>query len=70
MRRKNTWHVCKRREVHTGFWWANLKARGHFNDLGVDGSILLQFILKKSVGWAWTGFIWLTMGIRGGEFLK
>jgi hypothetical protein len=27
------------REVHTGFWWGNLKETGHCEDLGLDGKI-------------------------------
>jgi hypothetical protein len=64
------WHVCGRREFHTGFWRANLKATAHLNHLGVDGKILLIFVLHKSVGSPWTGFNWLRMRIRGGIFLK
>jgi len=36
-----------RGERHTGFWWGNLKERGHVEDLGVDGRIILQWIFKK-----------------------
>jgi hypothetical protein len=28
----------KRRGI---FWWGNLKERGHFEDIGVDGRIIL-----------------------------
>jgi hypothetical protein len=31
----------------TGFWWRNLKERDHCEDIGIDGSIILQWILKK-----------------------
>jgi len=30
----------RRGEVHIGFWWGNLKERGHFEDLGFDGKII------------------------------
>jgi len=29
-----------RREVHKWFWWVNLKAKGHLEDLGGDGRII------------------------------
>jgi hypothetical protein len=30
----------KKGEMHTGFWWGNLKGRGHFEDLDFDGKII------------------------------
>jgi hypothetical protein len=44
-------------EVHTGFWWENLKERGQLEDLGVDGKIILKWIFGK-----WNGVIdWIHM---------
>jgi len=57
-------------EVPTWFWCGNLKARSHLNDLGVNGKILLQFILKKSFGRTWNSCIWFWLGTRGEFFLK
>jgi hypothetical protein len=34
--------------------------------LGADGRIILKCILKKPVGRAWTGLIWLRIGTGGG----
>jgi hypothetical protein len=37
-------------EVHTGFWWGNLRERGHLVYLGMDGSVILKWIYKKWEG--------------------
>jgi hypothetical protein len=36
-----------RGDVHTGFWWVNIKERDHLEDPGVDGRIILRWILRK-----------------------
>ena len=36
-----------RGEVHTGFWWGNLRERGHLEDLGIDGGVILKLMFKK-----------------------
>jgi len=33
--------------MHAKFWSKNLKARVHSEDLGVDGGIILEWILGK-----------------------
>jgi hypothetical protein len=40
-------HVWRKREVHTGFWWGDLREGDHLGDPGVDGSIILKWIFKK-----------------------
>jgi hypothetical protein len=50
-----------KREVHTGFWWGNLMERGHLEDPGMDGEIILKWVFKKWDG-ACTGLIWLRIG--------
>jgi hypothetical protein len=54
-----------KREVHTGFWWGNLREGVHLGDPGVDGRIILKWIFKK---WdvAWTGLSSLRIGTGGG----
>jgi hypothetical protein len=32
--------------VHAGFWWGDLRESDHLEDLGVNGTIVLNLILK------------------------
>jgi len=34
-------------EVHTGFWWGNLRVRDHLEAPGVGGNIILKWIFSK-----------------------
>jgi hypothetical protein len=52
--------------MHTIYWLENLKGRDHSEDLGIDGKIILEWILGKQGGEVWTGFIWLRIGTSGG----
>jgi hypothetical protein len=38
----------------------------HLEDSGIDGSIILEWILEKLGEKLWTGFIWLRVGTSGG----
>jgi hypothetical protein len=38
------------RRRHTGFFWENLRKGDHFEDIGVNGKIILKWILKKRDG--------------------
>jgi hypothetical protein len=40
------WHVRGRGEVHIKFLWGNLKERVHLEDLDIDESVILKFILS------------------------
>jgi len=31
-----------RGEVHTGFWWGNLREGDHLEDIGIGGRIILR----------------------------
>jgi hypothetical protein len=33
-------------EVHTGFWWGDLRERDNLGDLGIDVMIILNWIFK------------------------
>jgi hypothetical protein len=46
------------RRGHRRFWWVDLMERNHFEDLGIEGRIILKWILKKCDGEAWTGLLW------------
>jgi hypothetical protein len=35
------WHVWWRRVIHTGFRWGNVKERDNFEDLDVDGRVMV-----------------------------
>jgi hypothetical protein len=45
----------------------NLRERDHFEDPGVDGSVILRWIFRKWDGRAWTGSVWLRIGTGGGH---
>jgi len=40
------WHLWEIGVVHTLFWWGDLRERDHFQDLGADGRIILEWIFK------------------------
>jgi hypothetical protein len=52
-------HVARmgKREVHTGFWWGVLREGNHLGDRGVNGRMILKWILKKWDG----GMDWIEL---------
>ena len=59
--------VCGSGEAYTLFWWRNLRERDHFEDPGIDGRIILRWILRKWDLEVWTGWIKLRIGIGCGH---
>jgi len=54
-------------EAYPGFWWGNLRKRGHWGDPGVDGMIILRLIFRKWDVGVWTGLSWLRIGTGDGH---
>jgi hypothetical protein len=51
-------------EVHTGFWWGNLRERDHLEYPGVDGRVILKWVFRKWNVRALTGSSWLRIRDR------
>jgi hypothetical protein len=43
--------------AHTGFWFGNLREKDHVEDRGVDGTIILKWVLEKWDG----GMDWIDL---------
>jgi len=39
-------HLSRRNEVHTGIWWGKRNEKDHSEGIGVDGKVILKWILK------------------------
>jgi hypothetical protein len=55
--------------MYKKFCSENLKGIEHFDDLCIDGRIILEWILGKYDGKLWTRCIWLEIGTSGGGLL-
>jgi hypothetical protein len=53
-----------RKESYTVFWWENLRERDHLLDPGVDGRIILSWVIMKWHVAVWTGLSWLGIKVR------
>jgi len=52
---------------HVARMGGNLRERDHLGGLGVDGRIILRWILRKWDVGVWTGSSWLRIGTGGGH---
>jgi hypothetical protein len=57
----------ERGEACTGFWWGNLRERGHWRYLDVDGRIILRWIFRKWDVGVRAGLSWLRIVTDGGH---
>jgi hypothetical protein len=55
--------------MHTTFWLDRLNRRGLSEDLGIDRSLILKWLLGNHGFRVYIGFIWLRIG-TGDEFYK
>jgi len=60
------WHMWKTGHVCRGFWWRDMRERGHLEDIRVDGRIILIWIFKEWDRKAWIGMICARIGTGGG----
>ena len=54
-------------EVYTEFWWGNLRETDHLEDPGLDGRIILRWILRKWDVGVWAGSNWLRIEAGSGH---
>jgi len=51
--------IWEKNEMHTHFWWLNLKKSDNLQDLVIHDSIILKLAMNTYYGRVWTGFSWL-----------
>jgi len=59
------WCIWGRGEAYIGFWWGNLRERGHLGHPSIDGRIIFRWIFRKWDVGVWTGSSWLRIGTVG-----
>ena len=53
-------------ELHAGFWWEDLRKGDHLEDPGIEGRIILKWIVGSGIG----GMDWIDLRIgTGGRLL-
>ena len=53
--------------MYIGFSWGVLNERDHLEDPGVDGRVILRWILRKWDVEKWTGSSWLRIATGSGH---
>ena len=56
-----------RGEAYTECWLGNLRESDDLGDPGIDGRIVLKWIIRKWDVGVWTGSTWLRKGTGGGH---
>jgi hypothetical protein len=54
-----------RTEMDTGFWLGTMKESDHLEDIGVEATIILKWMLNRYDGRTWTRLIWFSIKIGG-----
>ena len=66
MRRWDMQHVWGRGEMHTEFWWGNVKGRDHLEDLDMVGNNIKWMLQKWDEG-VW-GVDWINVAQGNGRW--